>query len=345
MLIFTFLLFGVMPLIQLITGVQLFIVARRNNLPNLFWLSAAFIASAIGVIFVDFGNNPLGKLNISKWMINGFIFFINLILIQFIRTTFYKNKPSPHRIFEGVHLILGVLGFYGLSQSGNDSFSLSPYVASLSISNMLVLLWQSVIAVRSLQSISDDDSVEDWVRARYQLIFWHSITGAIYALTNAAWIALSISPGVVAGLMGLVILLTSIITTILQFLAWVMPEPFRKWLNRNQQKNTEKRISDQAQSVLSMLGTAMADGTGLSKMLVLFFIRQVVGIQINTKESTQIEARVASMGFTEWLETLNHPELYTLIKNSGSKVDPYLIINKTKLTLVDKQSLFTMKAK
>lgn len=344
-LVFTFLLFGIMPLLQLITGIQLFIVARRNNLPNLFWLSAAFVASAIGVAFVDFSNNPLGKLDISKWMINGFIFLINLILIQFIRTTFYQNKPSPHRIFEGIHLLLGAMGFYGLSQSGNDSFSLSPYVASLSISNMLVLLWQGAIAVQSLQSVANDSSVEDWVRARYQLIFWHSATGALYALTNAAWIGLSIKPGVAAALMGLVILLTSIITTILQFLVWVMPEPFRNWLNRNQQKNAEERVHEQAQAVLSILGTSMTEGTGLPMMIALYSIRQVIGMQMNTKESTQIEARVANMGFQDWMETLNHPELYTLIKNSGPKVDPYHIISKTKQILVEKQSLFTMKAK
>ena len=334
-----------MPLLQLITGIQLFIVARRNNLPNLFWLSVAFLASAVGVIFVDFNNNPLGNLDISKWIINGFIFLINLMLIQFIRTTFYKNKPSPHRIFEGVHLLLGAMGFYGLSQSGNDSFSLSPYVASLSTSNMLVLLWQSAIAAQSLQSISNDDSVEDWVRARYQIIFWHSVTGALYALTNAAWIGLSISPGVAAGLMGLVILLTSIITTVLQFLAWVMPEWFRRWLNRNQQIHTEEKRREQVQVILNILGSAMSDGTGLSSLSATLAIRKTIGQQIGTEDSAMITERAIVMGYGEWQALLKNRDLYLWVETLGIKGNPRQAIENATRALTEKQSLFTMQAK
>jgi hypothetical protein len=51
------------------------------------------------------------------------------------------------------------------------------------------------------------------------------------------------------------------------------------------------------------------------------------------------------MGFNKWLEVLNNPGLSTLVKKSGSNINPVKVSGKAKQTLIEKRSLFTMKAK
>ena len=204
---------------------------------------------------------------------------------------------------------------------------------------------QSIVAAQSLQSISNDDSIEDWVRARYQLIFWHSVTGAIYALTNAAWISLSIDPGVVASLMGLVILLSSIITTVLQFLAWVMPERYRKWLNRNQQVHTEERLRERALVILNTLGSAMSDDTGISPMTAVILLRKMIGQEIKTEDALKISERATAMRYPDWQGLLGNHDFHLLIASLTSVSESQKAINNALNTLSERQSLFTMRAK
>jgi hypothetical protein len=136
-----------------------------------------------------------------------------------------------------------------------------------------------------------------------------------------------------------------ITTTVMQYLVWVMPEGFRKWLNRNQQTHMEEKIHERALAILGILGSAMSRGTGLSQMLAVYSIRKIIGQEIKTEDSSKIEARAIALGYDEWLTLLNDPELYIILKNAGPNIAPRTVLDQARHALIEKQSLFTMQVK
>ncbi len=335
-------------LLRLLIGIRLIAVGKRNNLPNLYWLAGAFLVTVLGLLFAPTVGNPLGDLPFSLWLfIIGGAVGGQALLIVFNQTTFYQNKKSPVAWFWLIFAVTSVITIYGISIS-ESNYSQSPWVAAYIVpTQFLVWGWHGWAASQARKNVMADSAVEDWVKSRYQLITVYSIliiigvAGSLVRIVVAGGSAQS----ALGNLMGIITLLMQISSVTLQFLVWVMPEGFRRWLNRDQKKHSEDRIHEQAQAVLNILGTAMSDGTGVSKMLALFTIRKVIGMQINSEETAQVEARAVNMGFDEWMETLNHPELYMGIKNAGANINPYDVLDRVKQTLIEKQSLFTLKAK
>ena len=316
--------------LRLAVAVPLFLTARRNNLVNLYWLSAQFLALVIAVPFAAIG--PLD----NRWIFWTFISLTEITLIMFVHTTFRRGRSSPMPFFMALAVIGMFGGAYG-TLTGN--FTLSAWMVYPNAA--LAWGWHLGEAARSYRTIASDPNAEDWVKSRYVMMIIYSavdFVGAIFGtlLTAGVW------NSDIGSMLGVGINFTSVI---IQILTWVMPEWFRNWLNRDQKTHSEERLREQAQAVLSILGTIMSADTGLSKMMAIFSIRKVIGMQIQSEEAGQIEARAASMGFDEWAVTLNDPELFTLIKNSGLNVNAAEVLEKAKQALIEKQSLFTMKAK
>lgn len=333
--------------LRLIIGARLFVSARQNNLPNLNWLGAYFLLFSIGAIFAPIENSPLGNLPISLYILVGVgTLLTQPMIILFNQTTFYQGRKSPAAWFWAIFIITGLATLYGVFIS-ESNFNQSLWVSAYVPTQLLIWGWHIWAAYQAFKGLEQETAVEDWIKSRYRLIIWYS--ALLVVGVGASLIRILFAGGSTAnplgGLMAIITLLMQIASVVVQFLAWVMPENFRQWLNRDQKKHSEERTHEQALAVLNILGTAMSDGTGVSKILALFSIRKAIGLQINSDEAKQVEARAVNMGFDEWMEMLNHPELYTAIKNTGANVNPHNVLGKAKQTLIEKQSLFTLKAK
>ncbi|MCZ2123561.1 MAG: hypothetical protein LC108_14990 [Anaerolineales bacterium] len=333
--------------LRLIIGARLFASARQNNLPNLNWLGAYFILFSIGALFAPIQNNPLGNLPISLYFLIGVgTLLTQPVIIAFNHTTFYQGRESPALWFLIIFIITGITTVYGVYVS-ESNFNQSIWVSAYVPTQLLVWGWHGWAAYQAFKGLEQETAVEDWIKSRYRLIVWYiaflmiSVVASLIRVLFAGGSATN----ALGGIMAVITLLMQIASVALQFLVWIMPENFRQWLNRDQAKHSEEQVREQAQAILNILGETITEGAGLSKMMALIYIRKVISMQINSAEATQVEARAASMGFAEWTETLNHPELYTLIKSSGSNVNTYDALNRAKQVLIEKQSLFTMKAK
>ncbi len=340
-------LFFLLILVRLVIGVQLLITARRSHLPNLYWLGALFLVNFAAVSFVPLPDNPLGSLPVSLWIFNGYTLVSGLILIMFLHTTFYSSTRSPALWFVSIHLLLSAVGIYGLSQTQPNA-TLNPWAAGLNLATAVLWTWHTVVAYQSFRSIAADEAVEDWVKARYQMMIAFAVCAIITAVTAASANQLVYGSDTIlvdlGNLLILISLLGSLATVVLQFLVWVMPAGFRNWLNRNQQARTQERIRQQALVVLDILGSALCQDSGMTKMIAIYALRKIIGQYLNSEDAAQIELRAIEMGFEEWMALLNDPELYILIKDSGVR-SPYQVIENARQVLIEKQSLFTMRAR
>jgi hypothetical protein len=317
-------------ILRLAVAVPLFQTARRNNLVNLYWLGAQFLALVIAVPFAAIG--PLD----NRWIFWTFISISEISLLMFIHNTFRRGRSSPMPVLMTLAVIGLIGGAYGTII---NNFELSAWMVYPNA--VIAWGWHFIEAARSYKNISRDPSTEDWVKSRYKLMIVYSVVDFIGAVIGTIVTTAILT----SDILSMIVVLINITSVIFQILTWVMPEGFRRWLNRNQQARVEERIREQAMSILDILASAMVEGTDISKMLILFAIRKTIGQEINTEDEKMVEARAASMGYEDWLNLLRNPEFYLLVKNASAKSDPRAAIAKSERALIRKQSLFTMQAK
>jgi hypothetical protein len=319
-----------MSLLRLAVAIPLFQTARRNNLTNLYWLSAQFMALVIAVPFAAAGTWD------NRWIFWTFLSFSEIALLMFIHTTFRRGRSSAMPVLMTLAVIGLIGGTYGTI---TNNFEFSAWMVYPNA--VFAWGWHLREAIRSYGNISRDPSTEDWVKSRYVMMINYSIvdfSGAVLGtlLTASVWVS-DIGSIIVVGI--------NFTSVVFQILTWVMPEPFRKWLNRNQETRTEERIHEQAMSILDILAAAMIEGTDQPKMLFLFALRKTIGQELKTEDAKTIETHAVHMDYNEWVSLLKNPELYILVKNSSAKIDPREALAKAESALSRKQSLFTMQAK
>ena len=222
-------------LLRVWIGVALFNSARKNKLSNLYWLVLMFGVTIIAVAFAAVVGNPLGDLPvISLWMFVGFPALFSWVLVFFVHTTFYTGKKSPIAWMLGAYAVLALASLYGVVVS-TSNFDQSPWTSAFNLTQMLLWGWHGWAAWQAYQGVSRERAVEDWVKARYWMMVAYSV---VLVLAAAASIVRVVGAGgssasALGNAMSLVSLVGQILSVGLQFLVWVMPESFRKWLNRN----------------------------------------------------------------------------------------------------------------
>jgi hypothetical protein len=230
----------VLILLRLVIGIRLVFLARQNNLQNIYWLAAQYFLVSIGLAFLTTEGNPFGYFSISLWVYNMFGFLLTQpTIIAFNQTTFYQGRKSPIRWYIGVYALCMIVGLYGLvnSESVNNP---NPLLAFFVISNLLLWAWHGWCSYHAYRAVSKVKVVEDWIKARYQLIVAYSIILVISAVINfTRTYFLGTTTGLLASTMGILSLIANIAVVSLQFLTWVMPAGFRNWLNRNYQMPAE----------------------------------------------------------------------------------------------------------
>ncbi len=221
----------VLVVARLVIAVQLTRVARRQKLPNLLWLAAFFYLTGIGDIFATLA--PVTNLYRPFLILVG---LSEIMMVMFIQKTFYQDRKGPFLIFMGIaFIILAVDSLYAMYLPYNSPF------------NWLWLLW---IGYQAYKKIAADQAVDDWIKARYKLMIVYSGL----ALVAPLWTLLSLIGMVVPAVLAVLYAPTAVLIAqvgilafvtvgiVLQYLAWVMPERYRQWLNRNYQPLVKEAV-------------------------------------------------------------------------------------------------------
>ncbi len=209
---------------RLIIAIQLTRVGRRHQLPNLFWLAGFFFITGIGDIFFTFA-----PITTVIWPFFLSVGLGEVVMVMFIQKTFYQDRKSPYLIFMVIALVFLVA-----------NMTIALFIAFFSPFNWLWLIW---VGYQAYKKIATNPMVEDWIKARYKLVIAYSIVALAAPLyTILSFMAFGI-PSLAAWLFnetngplaGVVILVFTTIGIALEYLAWVMPEGYRNYLNRNYQ--------------------------------------------------------------------------------------------------------------
>lgn len=317
-------------ILRLLVAIPLFMTARRNRLNNLYWLSANFLCLVIAVPFA-----AAGTLNVP-WIFWTFISLTEITLIMFVHTTFYQGRKSPMPVFMGITL-LGMLG--GIYGNITNNFVFSAW--SVYPIAALVWAWHFAEAYRAYGSVESDASTEDWVKARYTLMITYSVLDFVSALLGTAT-----TTGIWDNsLSSLIVVAINIISVIIQMLTWVMPEWFRRWLNRNQQTRIEQQSTEHINAIMNAFGTAMSTDTGLTRFACLYVIRNTLSKTLGTDDTDVVGKHILAMTYQEWQTILQSPDLYqALLKTNPDESSVRKAIQNAQRALVDKQSLITLSA-
>ncbi len=316
-------------LLRLGVAVPLYFTARRNRLVNLYWLTVHFFSLVIALPFAAVGTID------NRWIFWTFISISEIALIFFIHTTFYRGRSSALPFF----LTLAVIGLFGgLYGTYIGNFELSAWFVYPNA--VLIWGWHLVEAFRAYDNIEEDSSTEDWVKSRYSLM----ITYSVFDLISAFLGVLTTTNLITGAALALITVALNFFSGITQIFTWLMPEWFRRWLNRNQKFSAQTESNTQTRLILEVIGSAMVTGSTLNRMLCLFAIRNTIGKVLGTEDNVLIEKQVRVMNYQNWLEILNHPELSKLLLQNGTPAEIEKAIQKAKTVLTDKQSLLTLSA-
>ncbi len=201
-------------ILRLGIGVILFRLALNPRYRNLHWLAAVFYLNFVSMLL---GGPVMGSLSQVLMIV------IHICLAMFTHVTFYQHRRSP------VAWIIG-----GLVVAGGASLFLSlrvpPYLGPQPISYMCAVnwFWHALVAWQVWRRLRSDRSIEDWIKTRYILVVTYGVVmGALFVLP------LWRSP---LALLRWSWPISMMIALVLQYLAWGMPGPLRRYLNRNYQE-------------------------------------------------------------------------------------------------------------
>lgn len=216
----------ILVIARLIIAIQLTRVGQRHKLSNLFWLAGFFYITGIGDIFIT-----LSPVTAIIWPFFLAVGLGEVMLVMFIQKTFYQDRKSPYLIFMVIALAIFGASLYMLA----NQMTFLPYYSPF---NWLWLIW---VGYQAYKKIATDQAVEDWVKARYKLIIAYSLAALVAPIYTILTLLPFVIPSVVAWLFAPTSILVAQITILvfvtigiaLEYLAWVMPESYRRYLNRN----------------------------------------------------------------------------------------------------------------
>jgi hypothetical protein len=236
----------VMVLLRLWTAMVLIMTGRKNALTNLYWLAMAFVLFGAGAAFAPTAGNPLGLLPLSFWLFIGLSMVSVAAVIQFVRGTFYRGRPSPAPWMWGLWIILAGLSLYGVAVSASPDQQ-NPLVAAGQVLICIIFAWQAWAGYEAWREVAREKTVEDWIKGRYQLVVGYSLCQFVASLGSIVRIlgAGGGSGNALGASMALVTLGFNIAVVGLSYLAWAAPAGFYRWLNRNYSAVEVKDINEE----------------------------------------------------------------------------------------------------
>ena len=190
---------------------------KDSRYRNLHWLAACFYLNVL-VLFL----NGARLMLVSQIV----VIMIQICLSMFTHTTFYQNRRSPVAWVIGGLVVGGGGSLYLWQRFPGSGFGGLRLMMVICAANWL---WHAFVAHRIWRSLRLDRSIEDWVKARYVMV-------VTYAIAMAALFLLLIPAGrVPRPVVRWAWPTITMVSVVLQYLAWGMPAVLRRYLNRNYQ--------------------------------------------------------------------------------------------------------------
>jgi hypothetical protein len=194
-------------------GLILFRLALNPKFRNLHWLAAVFYLNFLLLFLRGPGMRVVAMV---------LIVVIQICLAMFTHTTFYKNRRSPVGWVIGGLVLGGVVSLY-LSQRYPGFLG----IRVLQMTNVANWFWHALTAWLVWRKLRPDQTIEDWIKARYVLVVAYALAmSAIYLFPARQSSLPSVRMASNA---------VFVVSLVLQYLAWGMPGFFRRFLNRNYQ--------------------------------------------------------------------------------------------------------------
>ena len=211
----------------MITGIFLLIRAYQLKMKNLIYLGTGFILIPIGfigsVIIVDSWSIFFEELLVSSGFILGTC-FTNL--------TFYKTRKSPGRLIliAVITLALIQIGFSILKAIEKTPFNFYLSAAFDLVFTVLTFNWISWSSYSAYKRIRDKE-IMPWIKVRYKIIAFSSFILSLHVIPEffTPWNMDFIHQNNFA--FGITAIM-AIIFAVGMFLAWIMPNWFKNYLNK-----------------------------------------------------------------------------------------------------------------
>lgn len=238
--------------LQLIVGAFLSYKMIKTKQYNLIPLILFFIINSLRLFVYIF--TPYSTIYLIM------IQFPNILLLIFIKATFFKGKKSPFKFFLVALIIIRSIDLtirllYGITipmrEPLDESYLIFYYyiLFSITISFLFSHLWLGIVSIRYYKSIKLIN-IEPWIKKRYQIIGIGSIT---YSLSIFLYYFFPYDVAVELGLFNpnpfysfLVVLILSftIFFSVCMFVAWIMPSRLKTYFNRDFQVISEKEFEE-----------------------------------------------------------------------------------------------------
>ena len=171
--------------------------------------------------------------------------------LAFVKTTFYKEKESPFKIFLLIGIICTGVIFvlYILLALSLITFSLFENIGDIIFASYYILMfvWLAIVSYDEYKRVKPFN-IEPHVKWRYYILSVTSIAGAVGLGSMIVATIFNFGPEMVL-LYAMAFLITSIISLVrtgCNYLIWVMPGPFKRFLNKGFTKIDEsKELSEE----------------------------------------------------------------------------------------------------
>lgn len=191
---------------------------RRNREPALRFLTLHVYLNAVAGFFV------LSFLPRYSWVAAILGLPAQLLLILFIRAAFHQGRQSWYGVWMGLSLL-------GQSASLGLALAQVPWAPVFSQAvSVLVWGWHCQSAWEAYRRVAPDPYLPDWVKRRYQLVVAYAFLFQAQPFVMGLNALLG---GQLPGALITVAMVSALASLVIMYLAWGMPEPFRRYLNRH----------------------------------------------------------------------------------------------------------------
>ncbi|MFX1398990.1 MAG: hypothetical protein ACFFAS_18340 [Promethearchaeota archaeon] len=227
----------ILAIIEWIIVLTLISRAKKNKINTLYLLAIAIFLEGLATIFL----NPGNYIFLLAFIFSDIAVWSHLLFITF---TFYKDRKSPIYILLMITVPISIVHWYlsGIYDSGLNKTELFYFTVRLMYSILLFIVygWMVYSTIKSYLKFRKNIMIQPWIKARYLLVITYCLAKISLGVfmhfvpsdSSVDYWAVGVAVSTVAAL-------TSFIA---QFLAWVMPKGFKKWLNRNFSVQKEEEI-------------------------------------------------------------------------------------------------------
>ncbi len=206
--------------LRLIVSIQLIRLGFKKE-RSLLWLAGYFLLSGVFTVF-----------STTNLMIYTPAYGLTLIcLAVFTDRTFYRGSSSPIWFMIGVVIVSTIGAWVAAPSAQANPTGAWAWPILSGVGALLVDTWHLLAGWQAYQGITHDNLVEDWIKSRYRYIIFYSVMMILTAFATILRPLFTID-GALESWQALAVL-PPLLVVIFQYMAWGMPEWFRRFLNRN----------------------------------------------------------------------------------------------------------------